>query len=69
MPVDEWAAEEGIADQEITERLLKAIDDKAKQKEAEFGAEALRQIEKMVLLQTLDHLWREHLVSWSICAA
>ena len=32
------------------------------QKEAEFGPEAMRQIEKMVLLQTLDHLWREHLV-------
>ena len=57
-----WAAEEGIADQEITERLLKEIEDKAKQKEAEFGPEAMRQIEKMVLLQTLDHLWREHLV-------
>ena len=62
VPVDKWAAEEGIADQEITERLLEAIDDKAKQKEAEFGPEAVRQIEKMVLLQTLDHLWREHLV-------
>ncbi len=58
----QWAAEEGIADQEITERLLKQIEEKAKQKEAEFGPEAMRQIEKMVLLQTLDHLWREHLV-------
>jgi preprotein translocase subunit SecA len=62
MPVDKWAAEEGIAEQEITGRLLAAIDDKAKQKEAEFGPEAVRQIEKMVLLQTLDHLWREHLI-------
>ena len=62
VPVEAWAAEEGIAEQEITERLLKDIDDKAKQKEAEFGPEATRQIEKMVLLQTLDHLWREHLI-------
>jgi preprotein translocase subunit SecA len=62
VPVDRWAAEEGIADQEITERLLAAIEEKARQKEAEFGPEAMRQIEKMVLLQTLDHLWREHLV-------
>ena len=62
MPVDKWAAEEGIADLEITERLIAGIDDKAKQKEAEFGPEAVRQIEKMVLLQTLDHLWREHLI-------
>jgi preprotein translocase subunit SecA len=63
LPIDKWAAEEGIAEQEITERLLKEIDDRAKAKEAEFGPEAMRQIEKMVLLQTLDHLWREHLVT------
>jgi preprotein translocase subunit SecA len=63
LPIDRWAAEEGIADEEITERLLKAIDEKAKAKEAEFGAVTMRQIEKMVLLQTLDHLWREHLVT------
>jgi preprotein translocase subunit SecA len=63
LPIDRWAAEEGIADEEITERLLKAIDERAKAKEAEFGAETMRQIEKMVLLQTLDHLWREHLVT------
>ena len=63
LPIDKWAAEEGIADQEITERLLKEVDDKARAKEAEFGPETMRQIEKMVLLQTLDHLWREHLVT------
>ena len=63
LPVDAWAAEEGIADEEISERLLKEIDDKAKAKEAEFSPETMRQIEKMVLLQTLDHLWREHLVT------
>jgi preprotein translocase subunit SecA len=62
LPIEKWAAEEGIAEQEITERLLKEIEDKAKAREAEFGPEAMRQIEKMVLLQTLDHLWREHLV-------
>jgi preprotein translocase subunit SecA len=63
LPIDKWAAEEGIADQEISERLTKEVDDKARAKEAEFGSETMRQIEKMVLLQTLDHLWREHLVT------
>jgi len=63
LPIEAWAAEEGIADQEISERLLKEIDEKARAKEAEFGPETMRQIEKMVLLQTLDHLWREHLVT------
>jgi preprotein translocase subunit SecA len=62
LPVDQWAAEEGIANEEVTERLLQEIETKAKAKEAEFGPEAMRQIEKMVLLHTLDHLWREHLI-------
>jgi len=63
LPIDRWAEEEGIADQEITQRILERVEEKAKAKEAEFGAATMRQIEKMVLLQTLDHLWREHLVT------
>ena len=63
LPVPEWAAEEGIADEQIQERLIAAVDEKANQKEAEIGPELYRQIEKMVLLQTLDGLWREHLVT------
>jgi len=63
LPINEWANEEGIADQEIEERILKAVAEKAETKERELGAQNFRQIEKMVLLQTLDHLWREHLVT------
>jgi preprotein translocase subunit SecA len=63
VPVPAWAAEEGIADEQIQERLIAAVDAKAAQKEAEIGPELYRQIEKMVLLQTLDGLWREHLVT------
>src|SRR4030095_5260910 len=63
LPIDKWASEEGLADQELTERVRKEVDDRAHAKEAEFGSETMRQIEKMVLLQTLDHLWREHLVT------
>ncbi|HET6391099.1 preprotein translocase subunit SecA [Hyphomicrobium sp.] len=63
LPIDAWAEEEGIADQEIKERIKAAVDAKASAKEQELGTELYRQIEKMVLLQTLDHLWREHLVT------
>jgi preprotein translocase subunit SecA len=63
LPIEAWAAEEGIADQEIIERLQREVDEKAGAKEAQFGAEAMRQIEKMVLLQNIDHLWREHLIT------
>jgi preprotein translocase subunit SecA len=63
LPVDAWAAEEGIANEEISERLVAAVEERAKAKEAEYGPDVTRQIEKMVLLHTLDHLWREHLVT------
>ncbi|MGB4867206.1 MAG: preprotein translocase subunit SecA [Hyphomicrobium sp.] len=63
VPVTEWAAEEGIADEEIRERLTNATDAQALAKAAELGPDLYSQIEKMVILQTLDHLWREHLVT------
>jgi preprotein translocase subunit SecA len=63
VPVEDWAAEEGIADQEIEERLQQEADKAAARKAAELGPHSMREIEKAVLLQTLDHLWREHLVT------
>ena len=63
LPLDAWAAEEGIADAEIKERLMKAVEEKAAAKSASIGPEMYRHIEKQVLLMTLDHLWREHLVT------
>ncbi|ORE91933.1 preprotein translocase subunit SecA [Stappia sp. 22II-S9-Z10] len=61
LPVKEWANEEGIADEEIRERLKTAADEAAAKKVAKYGTEMWRQVEKSVLLQTLDHLWREHI--------
>ena len=63
LPVAAWTEEEGIADEEIKQRLTAAVDQKADEKAQEIGPDLYRQIEKMVLLQTLDHLWREHLVT------
>ena len=63
LPIEKWAAEEGIADKEILERLTKEVDVKAARKASDIGSDTMRQIEKMVLLQTLDHLWRDHLVT------
>ena len=63
LPVEEWAAEEGIADEEMRERLLKAADAAYAEREAKNTPEMMRYIEKQVILQLLDHLWREHLVT------
>ncbi|MEO1206328.1 MAG: preprotein translocase subunit SecA [Pseudomonadota bacterium] len=63
VPIADWAEEEGIADEEIEERLLRLADERAAAKAVAFGSDTFRQIEKMVLLQQLDHLWREHIVT------
>ena len=61
LPIKDWAAEDGIADEEIRERITQAADELMARKASRFGPELMRAVEKQVLLQTLDHLWREHL--------
>jgi preprotein translocase subunit SecA len=61
-PVKEWAKEEGIADEEMRERIERRADEHMAGKVAKWGPDVMRYVEKSILLQTLDHLWREHLV-------
>jgi preprotein translocase subunit SecA len=63
LPVAAWAKEEGIADEEMAERLHKATDEAYAERVERNSTEAMRYIEKQVILQTLDHLWRDHLVT------
>ena len=62
LPVDQWAKEEGIADEELLARITRRADEHMAAKVAQWGPDVLRYVEKSILLQTLDHLWREHLV-------
>jgi len=63
LPVAQWAKEEGIADEEVRERILKAVETKAAERTVNFGVDLMRYVEKAILLQTLDHNWREHIVN------
>ncbi|MEM1299559.1 MAG: preprotein translocase subunit SecA [Pseudomonadota bacterium] len=62
LPVAEWAAEEGVDDEAIRDRLYDATDAAMAEKEEKIGAEDMRNVEKQLLLQVLDQHWREHLV-------
>jgi preprotein translocase subunit SecA len=62
LPIRDWAKEEGIADEEVRERILKAVEERAAARAAEYSPEVMRYVEKAILLQTLDHDWREHIV-------
>ncbi len=61
LPFKDWAAEEGIADEEIRERITKASDTKMAEKAANVGSDILRRVEKSLVLQMIDAGWRDHL--------
>ena len=61
LPLAEWAAEEGIADEEMRERIQAASDAKLTAKTAEIGPELMRRVEKSIVLQMIDQGWRDHL--------
>ncbi|MDF2367067.1 preprotein translocase subunit SecA [Sneathiella sp.] len=62
LPIDEWAAEEGIADEEIRDRLKDAAKRKMAEKAVRYGSEIMRMVEKSILLQILDQAWKDHLL-------
>jgi preprotein translocase subunit SecA len=62
LPIAEWAKEEGIADAELKERIITESDRKIAHKVVSYGADMIRMAEKSLLLQILDHLWKEHLL-------
>lgn len=62
LPLHDWAAEEGVSNEEIEERLLAAADARAAERLEMIGAEQTRGLEKQFMLQMIDMQWREHLV-------
>ncbi len=62
LPVVEWAAQEGVDQSDVLKRIDEASDVKMAEKEAAFGPDTMRSIEKQLLLQTIDAKWREHLL-------
>ncbi|MBX7249416.1 MAG: preprotein translocase subunit SecA [Caulobacteraceae bacterium] len=62
LPIEEWAAEEGVSNEEMEERLQNAVARRAEERLDMIGAEQMRDLEKNFLLQMIDMQWREHLV-------
>jgi preprotein translocase subunit SecA len=63
LPIVEWAAEEGIDENDIRERITAEVDKAAADRAERFGPDIMLYVERSVVLQTLDHLWREHIVN------
>jgi preprotein translocase subunit SecA len=62
-PIDDWLQEEAVEPEVIAEHLQRLADETMQQKTAELDAESLKSVEKQILLQTLDHHWKEHLAT------
>ena len=63
LPVEEWAAENGIAEEEIAHRVVEATDHYIAEKAVRYGPEIWRQVEHSILLQVVDQSWKDHLYS------
>ena len=62
LPIIKWAAEEGVDQAVMLERLIAESDRLMAAKLEAFGPDTMRTIEKQLLLQTIDAKWREHLL-------
>ncbi|OQW76263.1 MAG: preprotein translocase subunit SecA [Proteobacteria bacterium ST_bin13] len=60
-PFDDWLAEEAIDPELVEERVREAADQHIEAKAASLDPETWTQVEKSILLQNLDHHWKEHL--------
>ena len=61
LPIADWAAEEGVDQQGVKERIVEASDKMMAEKTEAFGQPTMATIEKQILLQAIDSKWREHL--------
>ncbi|MBT3551629.1 MAG: preprotein translocase subunit SecA [Rhodospirillaceae bacterium] len=62
LPVQDWAKEEGVADAEVHERIADAAARKMAEKAATWTPDVMRDVEKSLLLQVLDQIWKDHLL-------
>jgi preprotein translocase subunit SecA len=62
-PVDQWLEEDAVDPITIRERVQKLADDAMAAKLGGIEQSQWQEIEKQVLLQTLDHHWKEHLAT------
>ena len=63
LPIVDWAAEEGMDETGIRERIGQAAAAFMAEKAQKFGPDLMAFVEKSVLLQTFDQVWKEHLLA------
>ncbi|MCV6599199.1 MAG: preprotein translocase subunit SecA [Alphaproteobacteria bacterium] len=62
-PFSDWIKEEGLGETELLERIINLSNKYMAEKVSKYGPKVIRSVEKGILLQVMDHLWKEHLLS------
>ena len=63
LPISQWASEEEMDTEKLKDHIIEAIDKHVEQKNANVPEAILRLVEKSVLLQELDALWKDHIAT------
>jgi preprotein translocase subunit SecA len=63
LPIVAWGREEGIDETGIRERTERAADAMMAAKAANLGPDLMRFVEKSLLIQVMDAVWKEHLLA------
>jgi preprotein translocase subunit SecA len=62
LPVSDWLDEDkSLYEDTLRDRILEEVETTYKAKEEKYGTEIIRHLEKVIMLQTLDTQWKEHL--------
>jgi len=62
LPVQIWLDDDkSLYEETLRDRIFDSVEEAYKMKEAQYGAEIIRHLEKVIMLQTLDTQWKEHL--------
>ena len=63
IPINAWVHEDGIDVEQVRDRMVALADETAEAKIARFTPDIMKQVQKSILLQSIDGLWRDHLVT------
>ncbi|QDP00351.1 preprotein translocase subunit SecA [Thalassotalea sp. PS06] len=64
LPIAKWLEEdEKLHEESLRQKIIDSVEQAYLEKEAQVGPDALRQIEKAIMLQSLDSHWKEHLAA------
>ena len=61
LPIKDWCNKDGVDADNIRDQLIKEVDEEYSKKSTEFGEDLLKNLEKTIVLQSIDQNWKDHL--------